>query len=423
MRYRLYIYKSTVITTNAPAIRICNRAVSLNSLRDWEGNEAAHHMTDFDTKGIAEKIYALVGEKCHITAMKPPPACGDVEYLCVVTSYACASAVLPYLHCVTTENDLILYDAETKKTFFRDLVDGAFLKAKLRADDYKRMILEKMQPIWRIRKIGVSRTERDQEYAYVVTLKKDPEKSFSRRCGDFYRYLGDQLEDGEELNTDHECFTVVGRRYRISFCLEGYKKHPDQMGYYARGRTQTKLMRRMGCEEAFFWLKQNRIQLPAVLERMNFRELKQAYPNPAERFIASVNIQKWELRGSLDIRYCGIGPYGSEILFHMVPSDFYRDEQEISVLAVEEDSAEPILSVVDKFYPYFGYRYYLEENHLPIEMWIDIVEAARKKREEYIELRNFHDAQILDVFIQWSQAQFSLYQVTGDGRMLNIQGP
>lgn len=380
-------------------------------------------MANFDTQRIAARIRALVGEACHITAVKSPPAWGNAEYLCVVTSYACASAVLPYLYCVTTENDLVLYDAETKKTFFRDLVDRAFLKAKLRVDNYKRMILEKMDPVWKIRKIGVSRTEESQDYAYVVTLKKDPGKSLSLRCADFYRYLGDQLEDGEELNTDDRCFTIVGQRYRISFCLEGYKKHPDQMGYYAQGRTQTKLIGRMGCEEGFFWLKQNGIQLPAVLERMNFKELKRAYPNPAERFIASVKIQKWQSRSASYIRYCGIGPYGSEILFHVVPSEYYQDEREISVLAVEEDNARPILSVVSQFYPYFWDRYYLEENHLPMEMWRDIVEAARKKREECMELRNFHDAQILDVFIRWSEAQFSLYQVTGDGRMLNIQGP
>ena len=417
VRYRLYIYKSTAIAANALAIGICNRAVSFYSLCDWEGNGAANYMANFDTIGTAARIRALVGEKCHITAIKPP-ACGDVEYLRVVTSYACARAVLPYLHCVTAENDLVLYDAETQRTFYRELVDRAFLKVESRAGDCKRMILEKMKPVWRIRKIGVSRTERGQELDYVVTLKKDSGRSFARRCADFYHYLGDQLEDGEELNTDNRCFTIVGERYSISFCLEGYKKHPNQTGYYAQGYVQTDLIRRMGCEEGFFWLKQNEIPIAAILEKMNFKELKRA-----DRFAASVKIQKWESQSELCVRYCGIGVYGAEILFHVVPDKLFQDEQEISVLAVDEDCAGPILSAVDKFYPYFGTRYYLEENHLPIEMWQDIVEAAREKREECIELRNARDAQLLDVFVRWSEAQLDQYGGNGDGLMFNIQGP
>lgn len=420
MRYRLYLYKSTSVAVDFPAIDTCNRAVSLNSLRQWEGNRAAHFMANFDTSAIAAKLRALVGERGHVTTIQSPPAYGDVEYLCVVTSYACAAEVLPYLHCIATENDLVLYDAETKRTFYRDLVDRSFLKVKSRIDDYKRTILKEMDPVWWTRKIGVSRTEESQDYAFVVTLKKDPGKSFTRRCEDFYHCLSEELEPGETLNTDNECFTIVGQRYHISFCLEGYKKRPDRVGYYAQGLTQTKLMRRMGCEEGFSWLKQHGICLPTILDRMNFRELKQAYPNPADRFVASVKIQKWEVGSRLDIRYCGIGPYGAEVLFHAVPS---QNEQEISALAVAEDNARVILSVVEKFYPYFGPRYYLEENHLPIEMWRDIVKTAQKAREACVELRNFHDAQILDVFIRWSQAQLSQYWDCGTSRMLNIQGP
>lgn len=420
MRYNLYIYKSMAITAAAFSIHSCNRAVSLNSLREWDGNQVAHYMEYFDVRGIAAKIHALVGEKCCVQIRKPPSAYGDVEYLCVATSYAHAAAVLPYIHCITQEHELVLYDAETKRTFFRDLVNKPFIQVKSRIADYIQAVREAVKPVWRIRKIGVSRTEQSQDYAYVVTLQKDPKKSFVRRCGDFYRCLCDQLLEDEEINTNNACFTIVGKQYTISFCLEGYKKHPDQMGCYQQGRPSVKLIRRMGCEEGFFWLKQNQIEVTAILERMNFKELRQAYPNPADRFVAGINIQKWESRRELYVRYCGIGPYGSEILFHIVPSDFYKDENEISVLAVEEDSAGPILSAVGRFYQYFWDRYYLEENHVPVEMWVDIVEEARRIKEEAIRHRSFHDAKILDVFIRWSEAQLRLCD---NGRMFNIQGP
>lgn len=422
MMYSLYIYKSTAVTVSAPAIDICNRAVSTAAFSAWGENEAADYMVHFDTHEIATKIYALAGEKCRVSVKKPLPEHGEVEYLHIATSYVYAPTVLPYIHCVAAENDLVLYDAETKRTFFRDLVNRTFINVKSRIADYKRAISTEMKPIWMIRKIGVSRTERDHDYAYIVTLKKDIQKSFADRCADFYRCLSNQLSKDEELSTSNECFTIVGKWYTISFCLEGYKKHPNQMGYYAQGLPQTKLIRRMGCEEGFIWLKQNGICIAAILERMNFRELKQAYPNQADRFIASVNIQKWESRERLYIRYCGLGRYGSEILFHIVPNGYYADGSEISALAIEECGAEPILSIIDQFYPYFYKRYHLKENHLPIEMWADIVEAARKKKEKLVNSQKYHDAKVLDVFIRWSESQLNLY-ISGDGQMFNIQGP
>lgn len=423
MIYSLYIYKPTAIGANAWRIGICNKAVSTGSLREWDENEAARFMEHFDTRGIAAKIRTLVGEKCQVCERKPPVGHGNVEFLKIATSYAQAPAVLPYIHCVAAEYDLVLYDAETKKTFFRELVNGSFINVKLRIADYKNAILAQMKPIWLIRRIGVSRTERENYYAYVVTLRKDPEKSFDRRCATFYRCLSDQLRKDEEINTDSGCFTIIGEGYTISFCLEGYKKRPNQMGYYAQGRTQTKLIRRMGCEEGFFWLKQHGIHVTAIWEKMNFAELKQAYPNPADRFVACVNIQKWESRSKLDIRYCGIGPYGAEILFHLVPGEYAKGKNEISVLAVEEFNAEPILEIVNQFYPYFYERYFLEENHLPTQMWWDIVKEAKKKKGELISSYNYHDAEVLDIFIRWSEAQFNTYQFCDDGRMLNIQGP
>lgn len=72
MLYRLYIYKSTAVAASAPAIGICNRAVSLNSLRDWKDNNAARRMLGFDTRSVAAKIHALVGEKCRVYAKTPP---------------------------------------------------------------------------------------------------------------------------------------------------------------------------------------------------------------------------------------------------------------------------------------------------------------------------------------------------------------
>ncbi|MGM9652215.1 MAG: hypothetical protein ACI3XP_01090 [Eubacteriales bacterium] len=463
MKYRVYIYSSSCTTASALGIEICNRAISTNSMFQWKNNEAANCMREFDVHSIIEKINSSLGADCEIQIRTPPISSAPVEYLCVSTSYEKAATVLPVIHCITAANDLVLYDAETKNVFFRKLVNRTFITAKTRTEDFKRAILAEMKPVWTIRKIQHQASDRDHDYSFVVTLRKDASKSFQNRCSEFYRCLSSHLGKDELLSTHNECFTVIGEWYSIAFCLEGYKKHPNQMGYYEHDWPRTKLIRRMGCDEAFRWLKCNpKISKAVILDRMNFREMVHAYPNPADRFIASVNISKWEQKQPFDIHYRGIGPYGSEILFHIVPSALYNDEREISVLAIEEDSASFILPFIHDIYPYFYERYYLEENHLPSQMWGKIIERLKTAREAIITdpygqaLESYVDgfslfvlaetddesqklfdhnkkavlfshrfdiAHLYDTFIRWSEAQIEQYSITGDERMFNIQGP
>lgn len=167
-------------------------------------------------------------------------------------------------------------------------------KVKMRIADYMHAILATMKPVFLIRKIQVSATGLD--YAYVVTLRKDMTKRFLNRCSEFYCCLKNQLQADEKLYTEADCFTIAGEDYTISFCLEGYKKRANQLGYYHQGVPQTKQIKRMGCEEGIRWLKRNDIEIENVLERMNCSKMIEAYPNPADRFVASVNISKVERR-------------------------------------------------------------------------------------------------------------------------------
>lgn len=246
MVYRVYIYCSTCSVASAPGIEICNRAISTNSMYQWKNNNAAACMQAFDVQYIIEKINASLGADCKIQICTPPVSATAIQYLCVTTSYEKAAAVLPVLHCITSANDLVLYDAETKKVFFRELVDRTFISVKTRIEDFIQAILTEMKPVWTIRRIRHLSSERDHDYGFVVTLRKDAGKSFLKRCCEFYRCLSGHIGKNEQLSTDHECFTVLGEWYSIAFCLEGYKKHPNQMGYYSQSRPQTKLLRRMG---------------------------------------------------------------------------------------------------------------------------------------------------------------------------------
>ncbi|MBQ6692539.1 MAG: hypothetical protein IJN00_04310 [Clostridia bacterium] len=307
--------------------------------------------------------------------------------------------------------------------FYQDLVDPAFLSVKKRIEDFRRAILNDMAPVWSMRKIGVCKDAR-HHYSYVVTLRKDPARPFIQRCEAFYLCLKKALTDGETLETRNECFTVFGSRYSISFSLEGYKKRPNQMGYYEWSSPRVKLLNRMGCTEAFFWIKKNGIALPSILERMNFNEMVRAYPNPADRFVASVNITKWQCdpKRPFEACYCAISQRHEEVVFHVVPHDHHKNEKSISALTIGSENAAPILSVINEFYPYFYARCFLEPNHLPLEMWRKIVEAAAQKMKEYLKEKSYTEAKILDVFIRWSEAQLEEYCVTADGYMFNITG-
>ena len=125
---------------------------------------------------------------------------------------------------------------------------------------------------------------------------------------------------------------------------------------------------------------------------------------------------------AVDFHDC-FGMYGSEILFHTVPSDYYEDGDNISALAIDTHYAGRILMIVEAHYPYFGERYYLEENHLPVQMWRKIVEDCKIQKQKDCDERKYMEATLLDIFIRWSEAQLYRFEFCGEGRMLNIQGP
>lgn len=465
MLYRLFLYKTTAAVASAPAIGIVNDALSTNSEREWNGNGAADFLEYFDTASIVRIIEAELTEldsdrcKCKASTRFPPKKYKQVPFIYVATSYKNAIEVLPKLHAIAAKYDLALYDAETDKTFYRDLVDRTFITMRLRQQVFHNEILNTMKPVWKIQKVSSYSDERDKSCDYVVTLKKDPKNSFEDRVKEFYRCLSNRLADDEELRCEDRCYKIVGKWYQITYTLEGYKKHANRIGYKS---CCTGLLKRMGTDEAFRWLKGcSEKEVNDVFKRMNFNEMQRAYPNPADRFVASVNITKWQRKQLFDICYSGIGYYGSEIIFHVVPDDFYQDSANISVLKIEEESASFILPFVDDIYPDFYTRYYLEENHLPIEMWgriVDRLEEAKKlilhdtfapeltpyidrfnlyvlahSDADYAAVRNnpceflyehrYDVAYLYDVFIQWSKSQFEEYWNTGDGRLLNIQGP
>ena len=385
MCYGLYIYATEAACPGAAAINVCNCAVT-----GREEDMDIDFLRAFDVQGVAEKIRVLAGDRCSVEIAAPPLAPEGTQFLRIVTTYEQAESVLPLLHAVAADRDLVLYDAETKRTFFRELLHRPFIRGKLRAETLIRGIQAKMKPVWSIRRIGSPMTARDFQRAYVVTLKKDPTKPFLTRCEEFRACLESLLEAGETLYTDFGCFTVAGDRYGLSFCLEGYKRHADQMGYCDGKQPRVKLLRRIGVDEAFRWIRRSGADAERIRSRMNIGEMCGAYLNPADRFAASVNISKWERRQG-DAKYAQAGVDAGDLVISAVAERWAMNPQGCSALSLTGDAARPVQRVLERHVPCLGRRLD-EDNHIPVELLQDIIDDAKTQGD------------VPEAFIRWAEA-------------------
>ena len=461
MLYRMFIYKSTASTETALAVQIVNLAVSRNSEFQWSGNEAAHFMDHFDAESVRNEIEEKLGSKCKATVCLPPKKWEKKEYLFIRTSYRLAREVLPAVHAVATENQLVLFDAETGRTFFGRSFDNAFITLKLREQELVGEIRKAMAPVWKIRKISSHTDAWAPNTCYAVTLGKNREKSFHDRAVEFHKCLRDSLLKAEKLVCNDKSFSVSGNGYAVTFVLEGYKKHANMIGYM-EGVPTCNLSRRMSVEEAFNWMKScSAAEQNDTLDRMYFREMEDKFPNPAERLINSVRITKWLRKRNYRVRYEGLDR-GGEIQFHVVPYEDEKDRKSFSGLSMDEECASYILPFVQEFYP-INERYYLFDNHVPAEMWKKILDRIREAKElvlnnpysdelgkhmmefdlyafkepsaciwesgkrcdpaDFVSEHRFDIASLYDVFILWSEVQLEYYGARGDGCMFNIKGP
>ena len=416
MRYSLYIYATKLDSADSICIPECNEAM-MNGR--WGDYSPGCHMRPFDTAELTAAVTTALTDRCRIHSHALPEPYADVSYLYLVTTYEHAPSVLPVLHGLCTERDLVLYDAERDKTYYRDLVDMAFIRCKTRAAEIRQRILTEMKPVWTYRSLG---GEDSYQRRYVVTLRNDAEKPFYIRCEEFCHCLSSLLEPGEELECAQGFFRICSESYEIVLCLEGYKKQSDMIAWYENGRPRAEKAGRMGCEQAFRWLKDKPGKSKAVFQRMNFREMIEKYPNPADRFVAAVKISKWEQKQDYGISYRGIGPYGAEILFHVVPGD-YDDPASYSVLAIDEFDAELLFHFISAYYPYIYQRYY-DNNYIPAQMMIDILgkmeEAFETEKRSSLTPKT---AGLLRAFIQWAELQLELYYDCDDNVVFNVQGP
>ena len=468
MLYRLFLYATSASGNDAPVIPHINAAVSTGNKTEWTGWSAGRSLKAFPVDDVIQQIEENLNGKCRVHLRFSPPEHDQKPFLLIATSYAVAAEVLPRLHAIAAERDLVLYDAETDRSYYRDLIDEPFIQLRKRERKLIQAIHKANHPIWKIQELS-----RDSYYSpktsyFAVTLWKDIRVPFQDRVRRFYESLQAALLPEETLKCEDKCFTVSSDWYAVVFCLEGYKKHPNQRGWVEDGKPCVELLHRMSCYEALRFLEKECSERGTyiVRARMLFCEMMDRYPNPADRFVHSVNITKAQrAEKKFDISYSDIGPYGADIIMYVVPNPYYDDKRTLSALKIGEETATFILPFFEELYPYFRERYYLADNYVPMELWVNLVRKIEVARQfvlydtynpvlqPYINQFNLHVledrvgpvykmdprietdpvgflyehryevAHLYDIFLQWSNIQIEYHGEPSEDRMFNVSGP
>ena len=478
MLYKLFLYKPDPSFRDELAINNINIAVSKNTLKDWYHNCAENYMLNYDFEKVKSEIENMTGTEsdtpvCKVYINNTPEH--KARYITIATSYENAKNVLLSAHNIAFNNGLVLYDDTLNRCFSPDdLYDDKTVFFRTRAKQINKVILDTQKPVWHLRRLCNDDLKCYKSRAYVLTLRKDKEKTFEQRTKEFYECLQGCLLEGETLVTEDRYFKIIFDFCEIIYCLEAYKKHSNMIGYVENGTVKTDLLHRMSCEKAFKWQKNYTPDVeswcdPADIKaRMYFNEMISAYKNPADRFVKSINIEKQQQKEPFEIRYSSTGYYGSEIIFQPVIFDGQENNNAISVLKIEEDSATFILPIIYEIYPYFYNRYYLTKNYIPCEEMLEIIsklkevkdiiindtynkslEKYTKKfflyvlarenkpgglyinedihlfeidRTRFIYNNRYKIAHLYDLFIKWVETQLEEYE-SYDNLMFNIQGP
>lgn len=468
MRYRIFLYKAKESAWGTPSAEEICAAITADSLGAWSESRAEAELLPLDGETVRRDLLAALTEDgqtlCKVTVYESPKE--RKPYLAVSTSYALAERVLKAAHTVALRYDLVLFDGETGRTFApSDLYCRSYVTMRLRAQKLNERIRASGLPLHSLRRLELTNGIRRKSCAYAVTLKKS-ERPFEEETQAFYTLLKSALEERELLSTAFRCFTVRGNGYEVTYCLEGYGKCADRIGYLEDGEPRSDRIGRTPTEVA---LKQcgefDGGAREDVFLRMRFDEWVDRYPNPAERFSASLNLGKSLRKFPFGVRIGGIGPYGSQVLFHRKADERHEiDPQTVSVLKIDDGAASFLLAVLKTIDPQINPSCFCHTLDLPAEwateffgriretrdlllhdpqnenlravtdafdlgsaFWSSKSIAAPKEdcaedRAAFLDRHRYEIVRLYDVFLAWAEEQFASYELC-DGIALRIWGP
>lgn len=245
------------------------------------------------------------------------------------------------------------------------------------------------------------RTVEDNGYdtrGYVIVLQRRraaPSPALADQVLLVRDILASSLAEGESLNCRHRAFWIESPGCTISFTIEAYNKHPtlsahmdgeeDFPGEYRNGEKPViEPLGRMSTSLAFRQLRElangQDYRQTSVWRRQNLRNMWRRYPNPADRLVASVVMEKRLRRINLYMGYdapdhtsgCSLE---LQTVYSITPSE--RDLTEADCLFIGEDEfcfIAPCIHahVGDDFY------YYSLLNTFGYATWKNIVQSLRR---------------------------------------------
>lgn len=157
------------------------------------------------------------------------------------------------------------------------------LKTANRVQNINAFLMRHLKTLYRLRKVGVPVSNGKQVYAYVISLKKDPDRTLEEQIRLFYDICQGLLVDGENLTTDKVGFRISSDKFEACYRIEIWQKRADKTAYIEDGQVKVALLHRMSCEQAALVFRKNRID---PLEFVNRIPALEEYDNPADKYAA-----------------------------------------------------------------------------------------------------------------------------------------
>ncbi len=354
-----------------------------------------------DLESLRQELVALTADRCRLSLTEADnawriraatlPGIGAIHWLHCRLAYQTVMTLVPYLLSLVWKRGFLpAYWNASMNTpqLWPAPHDGHSLPQRLR--DRSRALREAL--LAQLPSCRHIRTVEDNGYdtrGYVIVLQRRraaPSPALADQVLLVRDILASALAEDESLNCRHRAFWVKSPVCTISFTIEAYNKHPtlsahmdgegDNPVVEPLGRMSTSLAFRRLRE---FAEEEDYRQTP-VWRRMNLQNMRRRYPNPADRLVASVMMEKRLRRINLYMGYDApdhAGGYSLELqtVYSITPSE--RDLTEADCLFIGENE---FCFIAPCIYAHVGddFCYYSILNTFGYATWKKIVQSLRR---------------------------------------------